>query len=139
MNFRFVWRHHDGSTVFFDHDGWCSSDPVKAAWLNAMNCVAGSIPTIAPGIRVWLDQECRLLEVLGPDPSGSIESRQNANSRLKGVRTRNGNLSTVRSSLLVDCRANALRGTLNLHHKAVGLSTRFAVKRAVIEFWRVFF
>jgi hypothetical protein len=31
-------------------------------------------------------------------------------------------------------------GTLNLHHKAVGLSsTRFAVKRAVIEFWSVFF
>jgi hypothetical protein len=30
-------------------------------------------------------------------------------------------------------------GTLNLHHKAVGLSsTRFAVKRAVIEFWSVF-
>jgi hypothetical protein len=25
-------------------------------------------------------------------------------------------------------------GTLNLHHKAVGLPTRFAVKRAVIEF-----
>jgi len=33
-----------------------------------------------------------------------------------------------------------LEGTLNLHHKAVGLSrTRFAVKRAVIEFWSVFF
>src|SRR5260221_5962348 len=30
-------------------------------------------------------------------------------------------------------------GTLNLHHKAVGLSTtRFDVKRAVIEFWSVF-
>jgi hypothetical protein len=29
-------------------------------------------------------------------------------------------------------------GTLNLHHKAVGLSiTRFAAKRAVIEFWSV--
>jgi len=30
-------------------------------------------------------------------------------------------------------------GTLNLHDKAVGLPTRFAVKRALIEFWRVFF
>jgi hypothetical protein len=29
-------------------------------------------------------------------------------------------------------------GTLNLHHKAVGLP-RFAVKRAVIEFWSVSF
>jgi hypothetical protein len=82
MNFRFVWRHQDESIVIFDHDGWWSSDPAKAGWLNAMNCVASSIPTIAPGIRVWLDQECRLLEVLGPDASGSIESRQNAHCRL---------------------------------------------------------
>jgi hypothetical protein len=37
-----------------------------------------------------------------------------------GVRTRNGNLSAVRSSLLVDWRANELRGPLDLHHKAVG-------------------
>jgi hypothetical protein len=85
VNFRFVWRHQDGSIVIFDRDGWWSSDPVKAVWLNATNCVASSIPTIAPNIRVWLDAECRLLEVLGPDPSGSIESRQNANCRLRQI------------------------------------------------------
>ena len=101
MNFRFGWLHQDGSTVIFDHDGWWSSDPAKAGWLNAMNCVASSIPTIAPGIRVWLDQECRLLEVLGPDASGSIESRQNAHCRLKADFEKDGRCHPRRPRLPV--------------------------------------
>ena len=83
MNFRFVWRHQSGSTVFFDHEGWWSSDPAKSVWLSALNCVVNPTPTIPPDIRVWLDQECRLLEVLGPDASGSVEPRHKTNCRLK--------------------------------------------------------
>jgi DNA-directed RNA polymerase specialized sigma24 family protein len=57
-----------------------------------------------------------------------------------GVRTRNGNLSTVRSSLLVDWSANALRRNAQPPSQSSwSSSTRFAVKRAVIEFWSVFF
>ena len=57
-----------------------------------------------------------------------------------GVRTRNGNLSTVKSSLLVDWSANALRRNAQPPSQSSWFSiTRFAVKRAVIEFWSVFF
>jgi hypothetical protein len=57
-----------------------------------------------------------------------------------GVRTRNGNLSTVRSALLVDWSANALRRNAQPPSQSSWSSnTGFAVKRAVIEFWSVFF
>jgi hypothetical protein len=57
-----------------------------------------------------------------------------------GVRTRNGNLSTVRSALLVDWSANALRRNAQAPSQSSWSSSiRFAVKRAVIEFWSVFF
>ncbi|MEY2608451.1 MAG: hypothetical protein QOH31_6305 [Verrucomicrobiota bacterium] len=57
-----------------------------------------------------------------------------------GVRTRNGNLSTVRSALLVDWSANPLsRNAQPPSQSSWSSSTRFAVKRAVIEFWSVFF
>src|SRR5258706_9808288 len=53
---------------------------------------------------------------------------------LAGVRTRNGNLSTVRSALLVDWSANALRRNAQPPSQSSWSSrTRFAVKRAVIE------
>src|SRR3981081_629561 len=59
---------------------------------------------------------------------------------LRGIRSRNGNLSTVRSSLLVDRRANALRRNAQPPSQSSWSSiTGFAVKRAVIEFWSVFF
>src|SRR5258708_40247489 len=59
---------------------------------------------------------------------------------LYGVRTRNGNLSTVRSFLLVDWSANPLsRNAQPPSQSSWSSSTRFAVKRAEIEFWSVFF
>jgi F-type H+-transporting ATPase subunit b len=50
------------------------------------------------------------------------------------------NLSTVRSALLVDWSANALRRNAQPPSQSSWTSsTRFAVKRAVIEFWSAFF
>jgi hypothetical protein len=60
--------------------------------------------------------------------------------RVIRVRTRNGNLSTVRSSLLVDWSANAVRRNAQPPSQSSWSSNaRHAVKRAVIEFWSVLF
>ncbi|HXM03765.1 MAG TPA: hypothetical protein VN939_14230, partial [Chthoniobacterales bacterium] len=63
MNFRFTWRHMDGSTVTFSPDGWTSSDPEKETWLNAMSRLTSSEPAIPPLVRSWLNEECHLIEV----------------------------------------------------------------------------
>lgn len=64
--FLFTWRHKDGSLVAFGSDGWTSSDPDKTAWLKAMNDHVSSAPAIAPGVRVWLEKECQLVEFREP-------------------------------------------------------------------------
>jgi hypothetical protein len=66
VGFLFTWRHKDGSLVTFCPDGWASSDPDKTAWLKAMNGLVSSAPAIAPGVRVWLQQECKLVEFREP-------------------------------------------------------------------------
>lgn len=63
MNFSFTWRHMDGSVVTFSPDGWTSSDPEKAAWLNAMSRLTSSEPVAPPLVRIWLAEECQLVEV----------------------------------------------------------------------------
>ncbi len=67
VNFRFTWRHMDGSTVTFSPGGWTSSDPEKAAWLNAMSDLTSSEPTVPPLVRIWLVEECQLVEVYRND------------------------------------------------------------------------
>jgi len=66
-NFLFIWRHKDGSIVTFSPEGWSSTDSEKATWLNAMNHLTSSVPSIAPYVRLWLEQECQLLEAHRPD------------------------------------------------------------------------
>jgi hypothetical protein len=66
VGFLFTWRHKDGSLVTFCPDGWASSDPDKTAWLKAMNSLVSSAPAIAPCVRVWLQQECKLVEFREP-------------------------------------------------------------------------
>jgi hypothetical protein len=61
VGFLFTWRHKDGSLVTFGPDGWTSSDPDKTAWLRAMNDLVSSAPAIAPIVRLWLEQECKLV------------------------------------------------------------------------------
>jgi hypothetical protein len=67
VDFRFTWQHGDGSIVTLCPDGWSSSDPKKTAWLKAMNRLTSSVPIIPPLVRIWLEQECRLIEAHAPD------------------------------------------------------------------------
>ena len=68
-NFLFTWRHKDGSIVTFSPRGWSSTDLEQATWLNAMNHLTSSRPSAAPCVRKWLEDECELIEALGPDLS----------------------------------------------------------------------
>ena len=67
VNFCFKWRHRDGSTVEFNRTGWRSDDPLKADWLSKVNQLSSSGPAIPPGVRNWLQEECELIEVSGPN------------------------------------------------------------------------
>jgi hypothetical protein len=62
MNFRFKWKHRDGSIAEFSPAGWKSDDPGKAEWLTKMNQLSSSTPAIAPVIQLWLQQYCDLIE-----------------------------------------------------------------------------
>jgi hypothetical protein len=62
MNFSFKWKHQDGSMIEFSAVGWRSDDPGKAEWLTKMNQLSSSTPAIAPGIRLWLQEYCELIE-----------------------------------------------------------------------------
>ncbi len=66
-NFLFIWRHKDGSIVTFGSQGWSSTDLEQETWLNGMNHLTSSVPSIAPCVRLWLEQECELLEGHRPD------------------------------------------------------------------------
>jgi hypothetical protein len=61
-DFLITWRHKDGSIVTFSPRGWSSTDLQQATWLNAMNHLTSSAPAISPVVRMWLEQECQLLE-----------------------------------------------------------------------------
>jgi hypothetical protein len=66
VGFLFTWQHKDGSLVTFGPDGWTSSDPDKTAWLKAMNGLVSSATAMPPGVRVWLEKECQLVEFREP-------------------------------------------------------------------------
>ena len=72
MDFLFTWKHLDGSIVTFGPDGWRSSDQEREAWLNAMSSLTSSMPAAPPLVRIWLAEECQLVEVHRPDLSASI-------------------------------------------------------------------
>jgi len=62
MHFAFKWKHRDGSTIEFCPGGWDSDDPAKARWLNQESELLSSWPVIPAEIRVWLQQNCELIE-----------------------------------------------------------------------------
>ena len=72
--FLFIWRHTDGSIVTFSHDGWACTDPEKATWLNSMNHLTSSVPTITPLVRLWVQEHCHLVEGRAPDLVGGDAS-----------------------------------------------------------------
>jgi hypothetical protein len=45
--------------------GWTSDDPEKTDWLMKMNSLCSSTPSIAPGVRAWLDRHCQLISFRG--------------------------------------------------------------------------
>jgi hypothetical protein len=69
VKFRFTWRHMDESTITFGPDGWTSTDSDKEAWLNTMSRLTSSKPTVPPLVRIWLAEECQLVEVYRNDLS----------------------------------------------------------------------
>jgi hypothetical protein len=64
--FLFRWRHKDGSIIEFSDQGWTSNDPRKRRWLLRMSALCSSSPALTPRIRVWLENNCRLIEFTGP-------------------------------------------------------------------------
>jgi hypothetical protein len=67
MIFLFRWKHNDGSTVEFSEEGWKADDPDKNAWLIQTSELCRSSPVLAPAIRLWLQENCRLVEFIGTD------------------------------------------------------------------------
>jgi hypothetical protein len=71
MYFAFKWKHRDGATVGFEPDGWSSDDPAKTAWLNTHSGLSNPWPIIPATIRLWLQQQCELIEFRGIVPECS--------------------------------------------------------------------
>ena len=67
VKFYLKWRHRDGSVIEFSPAGWNSDDPQKASWLRKMDQLSSSVPSIPPGIRNWLKQECELVALGEPE------------------------------------------------------------------------
>lgn len=67
MTFLIRWKHKDGSVVEFSDHGWRSDDPEKNDWLIKINELCSTSPVIAPMIRMWLRETCRLIESKGPE------------------------------------------------------------------------
>jgi hypothetical protein len=68
MYFAFKWKHRDGSIIEFGPAGWYSDDPVKTDWLRIESEQANVWPIIPVRIRLWLQQQCELLEFEGMVP-----------------------------------------------------------------------
>jgi hypothetical protein len=71
LPFLFRWKHADGSIVEFSDQGWGSDDPEKNEWLNKMSQLSASYPVLSPAIRMWLRENCHLIEFSGQEGSGS--------------------------------------------------------------------
>jgi hypothetical protein len=67
MIFLFRWKHNDGSTIEFSEKGWKADDPEKNAWLIKMSELCSSYPVLAPAIRIWLQENCQLVEFTRPE------------------------------------------------------------------------
>jgi hypothetical protein len=67
LPFLFRWKHADGSIVEFSDQGWGSDDPEKNEWLNKMSKLSASYPVLSPAIRMWLQENCHLIEFSGQE------------------------------------------------------------------------
>jgi hypothetical protein len=71
--FLFRWVHRDGSIIEFSDQGWTSDDPKKRRRLIRMSELCSSSPALTPRIKVWLKNNCRLIEFNGPE--GALANR----------------------------------------------------------------
>lgn len=71
LPFLFRWKHADGSIVEFSDQGWGSDDPEKNEWLNKMSQLSASYPVLSPAIRMWLRENCQLIEFSGQEANVS--------------------------------------------------------------------
>jgi hypothetical protein len=71
MYFAFKWKHLDGATVDFEPAGWFCNDPVKMEWLRTESGLSNPWPVIPAAIRLWLQQQCELIEFRGIVPECS--------------------------------------------------------------------
>jgi hypothetical protein len=116
MTFLFRWKHKDGGVVEFSQLGWKSDDPEKSRWLVHMSELCSSSPVLAPAIRLWLQENCRLVEFVGPeDALMPIKVPQDSGSELPGLqalaRAANAGISpnfSVRTSIFRRNRRNGV-------------------------------
>jgi hypothetical protein len=66
------WEHKDGSVVEFSDQGWRSDNPEKSAWLVKMREVCSSYPVVVPAIRIWLQENCQLVELF-TEPEDAVK------------------------------------------------------------------
>ena len=71
MYFAFKWKHLDGATVDFEPAGWFCNDAVKMEWLRKESGLSNPWPVIPAAIRLWLQQQCELIEFRGIVPECS--------------------------------------------------------------------
>ena len=69
--FLFRWRHRDGSIIEFSERGWSSNDPKKTRWLIRMSQLCSSSPALTPRIKLWLENNCRLVDFTGPEKTSA--------------------------------------------------------------------
>ena len=98
MTFLFTWVHNDGSLVEFSDQGWRSDDPKKSAWLVKMSELCSGHPVLAPAIRIWLQENCQLVQSSGPEDvikpiSVPHHSGSELRRRQEPVRAVNGGIS----------------------------------------------
>jgi len=98
MTFLFTWVHNDGSLVEFSDQGWRSDDPEKSAWLVKMSELCSSHPVLAPAIRIWLQENCQLVQFSGLEDavkpiSVLRHSGSELNERQAPARAVNGDIS----------------------------------------------
>jgi hypothetical protein len=83
LSFLFRWKHADGSTVEFSDQGWKSDDPEKNEWLTKMSKLSASYPVLSPAIRMWLRENCHLVEFRGQqDAESPITARRGSGNEI---------------------------------------------------------
>jgi hypothetical protein len=69
--FLFRWRHRDGSIIEFSDRGWTSDDPKKRRRLIRLSELCSSSPALTPQIKIWLKNNCQLIEFAGPETASA--------------------------------------------------------------------